>query len=123
MISIKQLEEAKKMLSEIKWLDNKIIQLEKLAIKISQKEGEFQISLKHKIKKEKTHEEQEKQEYSGFTFFSFGSSVLKKEEEFETIEFNLNEETSYRVLGVYMKSLVQRRQSLIIQLEKYNVKL
>lgn len=128
-MNTKELLAAKSILYKIQKLDDEIIKLERCVLDMVNDKAAFEISLH--FKKDKEVEDSE------LTFMDintihrilmrdFGiptdtSSSRKKETEVNT--FYANEEVSLKIIQLYCNELIKHRQSLIIQLEKYNVQL
>ena len=125
-----QIEKAAKIYESIKELDDKIIQLEKYALRLADKEdGEVGISLSIPIVKEESKEKiltEDGSLYLGnaITLFnpwiiSGGASKQKDDKDRHKIK-GLSTSTALRVIGCIMGDYQEQRDRLIKRLDKLN---
>lgn len=138
MSSLKQLEKAAKVIAEIKELDKRIIELEKLAELVANGSTEHSFELKIKAPKA----DGEKVEFdedgslvtnhfggiayalSGFTL-TFGSDEKKPKEDKNTTTFKdtPSDVTTLHILGFLLSGLVTKREALINKIQKLGFEL
>lgn len=129
MLSIQEFEKAKGLVKQIKQLDNEIVKLERSVLDMINGVSKFEISM-HFIKEKQNIVNIENvvdnyllsggiNSLHGFSFLNATPPTPKSN--IEETKFNVNEELSLKIIELYAKELIKHRQSLIIQLEKYNV--
>lgn len=140
-MTIKQLEKASKIIEKIKKLDDEIIELDKYAMKLINSNSEISLTLSFDKENKESDKvsfdedgsliSQPRMEYiSPFSMFQntmFGlggfSGEPKKQNDTETLNRNLSESATLKIIGIILCELNEKRNDLINKVNKIGIQL